>query len=115
MPLPPVPSGLSQSDLRRRLRASDPDTAFVPLPETRESGLIPRLDVTRRSGPIPRLGDSLSRTPLPGELPLTATDIDQLRAENIELRGLIEQAITQEEENERKARSWLAQMEERDR
>ena len=107
MPLPST--GLSQSDLRRRLRGSDAAA-------TRDSGPIPKLDAAlKRSGQIPRLGDPSNRTPLPGDLTIPVSEVDQLRSENTELRSLIEQAISQEEENERKARAWLAQMEDRDR
>src|SRR4051812_34760002 len=91
----------SQADIRRRLMP-EPSETHAPEP-------VP-VAVTK----LPRNTDP-TRTPLPSEIPVSigGDNIEQLRRENVELRQLIDQAIAGEEENERKARDWHADIQER--
>lgn len=88
----------TQADIRRRILAEATDN-HAPEPGSAAAA---------RSS---RNGD-MARTPLPGEvLPVGDSDgLAQLQRENVELRQLIEQAIAQEEENERKSKEWLAEV-----
>ncbi len=110
--------------VRRRLRGSgaapvavaEPTPEPVDLPEqTRvhgSSAMIPRpklSGLTARPRIDNRGVDVTTRTPLPREASRTVDtndDVTWLQTENAELRALIEQAISQEEENERHAKNW---------
>jgi chromosome segregation ATPase len=113
------------TNVRRRLRGSGstPVAVVEPTPEVIEPVPAPRggrssamISRPKLSGYIPRprldnrSGDVGTRTPLPHEMPRPDSfghdDVGRLQAENQELRGLIEQAIVQEEENERQTRDW---------
>lgn len=118
------------TNVRRRLRGSGSTPIAVAAPEAaatetatvprggRSSAMIPR---PKLSGLIarPRLDnrphDPGTRTPLPHELPrpeaFAIDDLDRLRSENLEMRGLIDQAIAQEEQHERQAREWKRRIE----
>lgn len=126
---------MNAADLRRRLHGSDPSLAVAeaevdqiatehpevlrPSKPGRSSTLIPRPklgsgEIPRPkvgSGLIPRPGDVSTRTPLPSEIPLPSSfasdELTRLARENAELRNLIDQAIAQEEENEKRVQSWL--------
>jgi chromosome segregation ATPase len=114
------------TNVRRRLRGSGSVPVAVaaaePVPESAEAPVLPRGGRSSDMIPRPKLSgliarsrldgrtvDPGTRTPLPHDLPRSEVfgdDLGKLQSENQELRGLIEQAIVQEEENERHAREW---------
>lgn len=127
---------MNANDLRRHLRAADASLAVAEaqvdqmaadhpellksLKPGQSSTRIPRpklgsgkIPVVRPNQTGPRTGnDVATRTPLPNEIPLTGfnpagSELARLQAENAELRLLIDQAIAQEEENERRTKEWL--------
>lgn len=108
--------------VRRRLRGpaaapaavAEPTPEPVELPEQPRAGGSSALIARPRlpgSAPKSRQDDVTTRTPLPREAPRPETampnaEFTRLQGENQELRALIDQAISQEEENDRQVKTW---------